>query len=213
MSEDWIQRLRHEYESEPFGMDDAHTDPFTQFDRWFAETLRVGIDEPNAMVLSTVDPDGAPDSRAVLLKSFDESGFVFFTNYGSRKGVSIDRRPQVALLFLWMPLHRQVRIRGSADRIAPELSDDYFQTRPLGARIGAIASPQSKEIPSRQWLADRYREVEESEGDRPRRPPDWGGIIVHPMEFEFWQGRLNRLHDRIRYTRTDRGWTRVRLAP
>ena len=213
MSEAWIQRLRHEYESEPFGIDDAHPDPFVQFDRWFAEAVSAEIEEPNAMVLSTVDPEGAPDSRAVLLKSFDESGFVFFTNYGSRKGESIARRPDVALLFLWLPLHRQVRIRGSADRIAPESSDDYFETRPLGARIGAIASPQSREIPSRQWLADRYREIEQREGDTPRRPPDWGGFVVQPTEIEFWQGRPNRLHDRIRYTRTDRGWTRVRLAP
>ena len=194
-------------------MNDADPDPFVQFDRWFAAAMRADVDEPNAMVLSTVDADGAPDSRAVLLKSFDQSGFIFFSNYGSKKAADMTATPTVALLFVWLPLHRQVRIRGTVEKIPASQSDDYFSTRPLGARIGAIASPQSREIPGRSWLQQRFDEVSARASDRLVRPDDWGGYLVTPSAFEFWQGRENRLHDRIRYTRDDAGWSRVRLAP
>ena len=213
VSEDWIRALRHDYESEPFGMGDAHPEPMTQFGRWFEEAVSAELDEPNAMVLSTAGPDGKPDARAVLMKSFDASGFVFFSNYGSKKAVDMEHNRWVSLLFVWIPIHRQVRIQGWVERIPAEQSDDYFSTRPLGARIGAVASPQSKEIPSREWLHERFEEVSAGADESLARPTDWGGYQVEPAVVEFWQGRPNRLHDRIRYTRTDRGWVRVRLAP
>ncbi len=213
VSEPWISALRHEYESESFGMGDADPDPFVQFDRWFTEAMSAAVDEPNAMVLSTVGADGGPDSRAVLLKSFDEAGFVFFSNYRSKKAVDMATTPSVALLFVWLSLHRQVRVQGTVTMISKSQSDDYFSTRPLGARIGAVASPQSREIPGREWLQSRYDEVSAGASDQLARPDDWGGYLVAPRAFEFWQGRENRLHDRIRYARIDAAWSRVRLAP
>lgn len=213
VSEAWIAALRHEYESESFGMSDADPDPFVQFERWFGEAMNSQVDEPNAMVLSTADAAGTPDSRAVLLKSFDDAGFVFFSNYGSKKAADIAASPAVALLFVWLPLHRQVRVQGTAAKIPADRSDDYFSTRPLGARIGAIASPQSREIPGRAWLQSRYDEVSAGADDGLARPDDWGGYLVTPSAFEFWQGRENRLHDRIRYSPAGSGWHRVRLAP
>lgn len=210
---DRIRQLRTDYESAPFAMNDAAPDPLVQFDRWFSEAIAAQVDEPNAMVLSTVGADGAPSSRAVLLKSFDSEGFVFYTNRSSRKGVDIAENPRVGLLFLWLPLHRQVRIEGLAQPVSDAESDEYFSSRPLDARISAAASPQSSVIESREWLEARVAAIRDSSHEAPPRPPEWGGMRVRATAFEFWQGRPNRLHDRIRYERDNGGWRRVRLAP
>ena len=171
------------------------------------------VDQPNAVVVSTVLDAGIPASRTVLVKSWDDRGFVFYTNYGSDKGNEISCNPSVALLFLWIPLHRQVRITGTAGLVDDTESDLYFASRPLDSQIGAVISPQSTMIPDRKWLETRFAEVkEELDGPLPR-PEDWGGYRIRPTRFEFWQGRRNRLHDRILYTPGEGGWDRSRLAP
>lgn len=210
---DRITQLRTDYESAPLSRSDTASDPIDQFDRWFSEAIAAEVDEPNAMVLATVSGDGAPSSRAVLLKSFDRHGFVFYTNRSSRKGVEIAANPKVSLLFLWLPLHRQVRIEGRARPVNDAESDEYFSSRPIDARISAAVSPQSSVIESRRWLEDRVAALRESPDGPPTRPPTWGGLRVEPEAFEFWQGRPSRLHDRIRYEPTADGWVRMRLAP
>jgi pyridoxamine 5'-phosphate oxidase len=210
---DRIQQLRTDYESTPLALSDTASDPVEQFDRWFSEAIAAEVDEPNAMVLSTVSADGAPSSRAVLLKSFGRDGFVFYTNRSSRKGIEIAANPKVSLLFLWLPLHRQVRVEGTTHAVDDSESDEYFSSRPVDARISAAASPQSSVIESRKWLEDRVASLRASSDRPPARPPAWGGLRVDPSAFEFWQGRPSRLHDRIRYEPTRQGWTRVRLAP
>ena len=210
---DRIRRLRTDYESAPFTITGAAADPIVQFDRWFSEAIAAEVDEPNAMVLSTVGEDGSPSSRAVLMKSFDPEGFVFYTNRSSRKGVDIAGDPRVSLLFLWLPIHRQVRIEGTCEPVSEADSDEYFASRPVDARISAAASPQSSEIESRDWLEQRVSAIRQSTDGPPPRPPEWGGLAVRPFEFEFWQGRPNRLHDRIRYRLEDGAWRRARLAP
>lgn len=203
---------RREYESSPFRLADTSPDPLVQFQRWFSDATGAEVDQPNAMVLSTSSTDGVPNSRAVLLKGFGADGFVFYTNLASVKGKELAANPMAALLFLWLPLHRQVRIVGRAERLDAVIADEYFASRPRGARIGAAVSPQSSEIPSRTWLEQRVNELE-AEGEPIVRPDDWGGFAVRPSSFEFWQGRPDRLHDRISY-RTEHGeWVRVRLAP
>lgn len=194
-------------------MADAEADPVVQFDRWFSQAIASEVDEPNAMVLSTVGSEGSPSSRAVLLKSFGSEGFVFYTNRSSRKGTDIAGNPRICLLFLWHPLHRQVRIEGMAQNVSDEESDEYFSSRPTDAQISAAASPQSAVIESRQWLEERVAAIRDSMQGPPPRPPEWGGLRVHPEAFEFWQGRPNRLHDRIRYESADGVWHRARLAP
>jgi pyridoxamine 5'-phosphate oxidase len=210
---DRIQQLRTDYESTPLALSDTASDPVEQFDRWFSEAIAAQVDEPNAMVLSTVSANGAPSSRAVLLKSFDRDGFVFYTNRSSRKGVEIADNPKVSLLFLWLPLHRQVRIEGVAHPVDDSESDEYFSSRPIDARISAAASPQSSVIESRKWLEDRVASLRASSAHPPERPAAWGGFRVDPFAYEFWQGRPSRLHDRIRYEPTHEGWARLRLAP
>ncbi len=192
---------------------DTAPDPVEQFDRWFSDAIAAEVDEPNAMVLSTVSAEGAPSSRAVLLKSFDKDGFVFYTNRSSRKGIEIAANPKVSLLFLWLPLHRQVRIEGAAQPMDDSESDDYFSSRPVDAQFSAAASPQSSVIESRKWLEDSVASLRASSAHPPPRPPAWGGLRVDPSAFEFWQGRPSRLHDRIRYETSRQGWVRVRLAP
>ncbi len=188
-------------------------DPLVQFGRWFEEAGRV-IADPEAMAVASVDGQGRPSVRMVLLRSWDERGFVFHTNYDSRKGNELDQNPQAALLFYWGPLGRQVRIEGTAARIAGEESDDYFATRPRGAQIAAWASHQSRAIDSRETLDTGVRELEASyAGHRVPRPPWWGGIRVEPRSFEFWQNRADRLHDRLRYTPRPEGWRIQRLQP
>lgn len=191
------------------------SDPFTQFDEWFREARGAGIAQPEGMALGTVDASGIPSVRIVLLKSVDERGFVFFTNYGSRKARAIEATGRAALTFWWEPLERQVRIEGIAERTSATESDAYFASRPRGSRIGAIASPQSSVIASRDTLEARVQELENRypEGSEIPRPEHWGGFRVLPERVEFWQGRASRLHDRIVYQRSGEGWALVRLAP
>lgn len=211
---DRIRAIRTEYEAEGIDVLDVDPDPFAEFDSWFTGAIDAGVDQPNAFVLATVGPHGRPSSRTVLMKDFDHDGFVFFTNYQSRKAADIAANDVVAMLFLWLPLHRQVRIEGRVSTVSAAESDEYFATRPSAARIGAHASPQSQEIPDRTWLEDRVASIgaEHPDGDPPR-PPHWGGYRVTPDLFEFWQGRPSRLHDRVLYMPDSTGWKRSRLAP
>lgn len=186
--------------------------PAEQFTRWFAEALEAGVPEPNAMTLATVGPDQHPSARIVLLKGFDERGFVFYTNYESRKGQELAGNPRAGLLFFWQALERQVRIEGRIEQTSAQESDEYYRSRPLGSRIGAWVSPQSQPI-SRDTLEARNTELTESLGEDPARPPHWGGYRVIPHHVEFWQGRPSRLHDRLVYQLQDNAWTLQRLAP
>lgn len=187
--------------------------PLNQFSLWFDEAVQADAIEPNAMTLATADAQGRPSARIVLLKQIDEQGLVFFTNYQSRKGHDLAAQPHASLLFFWPQLERQVRLEGRVEKIDPNESDQYFDTRPLGSRIGAWASPQSQPI-SRQELEARTRQFTESLGDKPSRPPHWGGYRLLPERVEFWQGRPSRLHDRLVYQRDELGqWQVTRLAP
>ncbi|MET3217659.1 UNVERIFIED_ORG: pyridoxamine 5'-phosphate oxidase [Burkholderia territorii] len=208
--------LRINYSRASLDEADAAPDPFAQFDRWFKEALAAKLPEPNTMTLATVGADGRPSARIVLIKGVDERGFVFFTNYESRKGHDLAVHPQAALLFYWIELERQVRIEGQIEKTSAEESDRYFASRPLGSRIGAWASDQSTVIDSRATLEAREQAVSERYGDNPPRPPHWGGYRLVPDAIEFWQGRPSRLHDRLLYTRDATaapGWTISRLSP
>jgi pyridoxamine 5'-phosphate oxidase len=197
-------------------LDEAHADPdpIRQFTRWWTEVLASQLLESNAMTLATADASGRPGSRTVLLKGYDEQGFVFYTNYDSRKGRDLAANPQASLLFFWRELERQVRIDGTVARVSAEESDAYYESRPLASRIGAWASPQSEPIAGKTWLMAKAAEMGLRHGLNPPRPPHWGGYRVTPTEVEFWQGRPSRLHDRLLYTRMPDGlWRRERLAP
>ena len=208
-----ISQLRTDYKRE--ALDEAHADgdAIRQFSRWWDEAIASQLPEPNAMTLATADLDGRPSARVVLLKGFDASGFVFFTNYDSRKGRELAANPRAALLFFWPELERQVRIEGTVQRAAEAESDAYFATRPLASRIGAWASPQSQPIPGKAWLVAQAAEMGLRHGLNPKRPPFWGGYRVAPQIIEFWQGRPSRLHDRLLYAREGADWTRSRLSP
>ena len=208
--------MREQYRSEAFTEDTLDADPMQQFAHWFRQIAAGGmVYEPNAMVVSTATPDGRPSSRTVLLKKYDARGFVFFTNYASRKGRELDANPYVSLLFPWHPLARQVVVTGTAARIAREETVAYFRTRPHGSQLGAWASEQSAVLGSRQELIDRYEELAARypEGERIPAPPQWGGFRVVPETIEFWQGHENRLHDRLRYVREGDDWRVERLCP
>ncbi|MEB3212669.1 MAG: pyridoxamine 5'-phosphate oxidase [Leptolyngbyaceae bacterium] len=210
-----VADLRRDYRVSTLEESDASADPVEQFERWWKDVLDAKVSEPNGMTLATVGADGRPSARIVLLKGFDHKGFKFFTNYTSRKGTELENHPYGAIVFWWEPLERQVRIEGTVERLTPEESDDYFERRPKGSRLGAWASPQSQVIENRQVLEDQQAEFEEKYGETEDipRPPHWGGFRLVPDRMEFWQGRSSRLHDRLCYTKTENGWSRTRLAP
>ncbi|MBB2742225.1 UNVERIFIED_ORG: pyridoxamine 5'-phosphate oxidase [Microbispora rosea subsp. rosea] len=205
--------LRHSYEGEPLLESGMAADPVTQFALWFADAVAAGLPEPNAMVVATSSAGGRPSARTVLLKGFDERGFVFFTNYESRKGRDLGENPRACLLFPWHPIRRQVRVEGAVVRLPREDSAAYFHSRPYGSRIGAWASRQSAVVESREQLDARFRELAERWPQDPPLPDFWGGFRVVPAEVEFWQGQTDRMHDRLRYRRTGGTWTLERLAP
>lgn len=210
-----IASIRRDYQQGDLDLDQVHLDPLQQFDQWFHAAVDSEVPEPNAMSLSTV-VEGRPANRIVLLKDFDPKGFVFYTNYQSRKGQEIAANPQVALTFWWAELERQVRIEGRAEKVPAEESEAYFQSRPRGSRMGAWASPQSQPIADRSVLEARVEGLQQTYGDAKPipRPEHWGGYRVRPDYLEFWQGRSSRLHDRIEYRlQPDGSWQRQRLAP
>lgn len=215
MDDDRLARLRIEYADAGLAEAAAGTDPFVLFTRWLADALAAELHEANAMTLSTLGPGGAPSTRIVLLKHADAAGFVFYTNYRSRKSRELGANPHCALVFPWHPLQRQVRVEGTACRVAEEESDAYFALRPRGSQLGAWASPQSQVVRDRAELDAVYAEVVARfpAGVAVPRPPHWGGWRIEPRMVEFWQGRPGRMHDRLRFSRTGEDWLRERLAP
>lgn len=210
-----IAGLRHEYIGEGLHRADLDPDPIKQFDTWFAAAVKAEILDANAMALATATPDGKPSVRIVLLKTFDETGLVFFTNYASQKGRELEANPQAAIVLYWMEVERQIRMEGRIEKVSRKESEEYFHTRPEGAQIGAWASHQSEVIDGRRVLDARLAEMSQrfAGGDIPL-PPHWGGYRLKPETIEFWQGRANRLHDRFRYKRgADGSWSIDRLSP
>uniref|UniRef100_A0AAU2JTS0 Pyridoxine/pyridoxamine 5'-phosphate oxidase n=1 Tax=Streptomyces sp. NBC_00049 TaxID=2903617 RepID=A0AAU2JTS0_9ACTN len=207
--------MRKQYRSQIVEESSLAEDPMRQFAVWFRQAADSNLFEPNAMVVSTATPEGRPSSRTVLLKQFDERGFVFFTNYGSRKGRELDLNPRIALLFPWHPISRQVVVTGTAVRVGRDETAAYFRSRPHGSQLGAWASEQSSVIGSRSELDRRYAELADRypEGEQVPVPPEWGGIRVTPDEVEFWQGHENRLHDRLHYVLEGGKWRIERLCP
>jgi pyridoxamine 5'-phosphate oxidase len=209
-----IAALRREYYSAPLDEASVDANPIAQFKKWFDESVRVEQPDPEAMTLSTASLGGEVSARIVLLRGLDERGFVFFTNYESRKSLELIANPRAALTFYWSSLNRQVRIEGVVDKVSRQESEEYFQSRPHGSQIGAWASPQSEEIAGRISLDRMYTEAEQRfKGQAIPCPPFWGGFRLSPARIEFWQGRENRLHDRILYASGDDGWRISRLAP
>jgi pyridoxamine 5'-phosphate oxidase len=209
-----IAGLRKEYMHSSLSEADVDHDPIKQFGKWFEEALKAHVPEANAMSVATVGADGRPSSRILLIKEFDQRGFVWFTNYASRKGQELGANPYAALLFHWIELERQVRIEGKVERIPAEESDAYYDSRPLLSRLGAIASEQSRPVANRQALEARFEEVKQQYGEHPARPAHWGGYRLVPDSIEFWQGRSSRMHDRVLYTRQAGGaWQIQRLQP
>lgn len=211
-----LGEYRKSYEKSALMESSISDNPMELFQKWFFEVEAAnGIDEPNAMTVSTIGLDGFPKNRVVLLKKFTHEGFIFFTNYESEKGKAIAKNPNVCISFFWPNLERQIIIKGRAEKIAENLSDGYFESRPKGSQYGALVSDQSSVIPSRDFLEDKLKALERQyEGKEIERPDFWGGFIVKPISMEFWQGRPNRLHDRIRYViQEDFDWKIERLAP
>lgn len=209
-----IASIRREYAQKQLDESDVNCSPFVQFGLWLDETIRAEISEPNAMVLATSTLEGKPSARVVLLKQFDDKGFSFFTNYQSRKASQLEQNPSAALVFFWPELERQIRIEGKVSRVSDQKSDEYFNTRPKGSKIGAWASPQSQVIPNRTFLDSLKIDSENQFSGKPiNRPANWGGYRLTPNLIEFWQGRPNRLHDRIQYSLIGDEWIIERLAP
>lgn len=211
---DYIYALRNDYQTNSLDEENAKRNPFEQFEIWLNEAIAKDADEPNAMVITTADAEGKPSARIVLLRGYDKNGFVFFTNYNSQKADDIAENPQASILFYWAKLERQIRIEGTISKTSRRLSKDYFASRPRESQIGAWASDQSSEISSRQELEEKIAELEKKfEGKEVPCPDFWGGYILKPNSFEFWQGRKNRLHDRLRYTKSKSAWKIERLSP
>ncbi|WP_129715709.1 pyridoxamine 5'-phosphate oxidase [Pedobacter sp. SYP-B3415] len=212
---EFIQNLRQDYRNASLEEKDTEANPVVQFAKWFENAVQANIYEPNVMTLATANAQGRPSARILLLKGFDEKGFVFYTNYQSHKADHLAENPQAALLFFWSELERQVRIEGSVTRVEETLSDQYFQSRPRGSQIGAAASPQSRVIPNREFLEEQVNVLTRQFEDQDvPRPIEWGGYRLKPDYMEFWQGRSSRLHDRIAYRLMDNGiWVKNRLAP
>lgn len=208
---------RSEYARAHFLESEASPDPYLQFARWFEDAINTGTPAPNAMTVATAGADGAPDARVVLLKGFNadpaQAGFMFYTNYDSRKGKEIAANPRVTLLFFWPEMERQIRIEGAIGKVSAAQSDDYFNSRPLGSRLSAIASPQSQVVPDRAALESMLAQITAQHGNTAPRPAHWGGYRVTPHALEFWQGRPDRLHDRLRYRKDGESWVIERLAP
>ena len=210
-----IADIRKDYQLQTLLETDISADPFTQFNQWWDDAVKSELDEVNAMTLATASLTGMPAARIVLLKSFSDTGFVFFTNYNSHKGKELEENPQACLIFFWKELERQIRITGIVEKVTDLESDEYFNSRPAGSRIGAWASPQSTVIESREVIENNIvKVVEQFAGSEITRPPHWGGYAVIPTIIEFWQGRPNRLHDRLQYSKIQDGsWRIERLAP
>jgi len=210
-----IAGIRKNYSQKKLTEKKVGPDPIKQFEKWWKQAVASKIVEPNAMTLATASTDGVPSARIVLLKGFDGEGFVFFTNYNSFKGQQLTENPKACLVFFWKELERQVRITGLVQKISAAASDAYFYSRPAASQVGAIASPQSQVIESREWLDEHYRDLKkELKKGAIKRPEHWGGFIVKPVILEFWQGRPGRLHDRLQYTLDEKGsWKLERLAP
>lgn len=209
-----VARLRREYESVGLREDDMAADPVAEFEDWFAGVVAAGIHEPNAFVLATASADGVPSARALLMKELSRAGLVFYTGMSSRKSAEMKANPRAAATFVWTPLHRQVRFEGQVVQVDAELADAYFASRPRGAQIAAHASNQSSIVERRAALEDEYSRLEKEFGDGPvPRPSRWGGWRLEPASVEFWQGRPNRFHDRIRYRLGEGSWVKERLAP
>ena len=210
-----IADLRREYSSQSLLESDVAPDPVAQFRTWWDHAIKGEVFEANAMTLATASADGLPSARIVLLKGFDQRGFIFYTNYKSYKGLQMEENPKACLVFFWKELERQIRIVGLVSKLSEQESDAYYHSRPVGSQIGAWTSPQSQVVESRDWLDQQYQEYSSrfKEGTIPR-PPHWGGYLVQPMIVEFWQGRPSRLHDRIQYSlQADGSWKTERLAP
>lgn len=212
---DTIAAIRKEYRQHELNENEVAGDPFAQFQQWWNQALESKIDEVNAMTLATADKEGHPSARIVLLKGFDENGFIFFTNYNSSKGMQLEENPFASLVFFWKELERQVRIEGNVIKTGASESDDYFKSRPRESRLGAWASAQSNVVASREELQQKLAQLETKyPGEDIPRPPHWGGYRLIPRLIEFWQGRPGRLHDRLRYTRgEENNWLIERLAP
>jgi pyridoxamine 5'-phosphate oxidase len=209
-----ISRLRVEYRLKTLSESDVAADALAQLMTWLEEAIAAKVNEPNAMTLATATPDGAPSARLVLLKGINEAGLVFFTNYQSRKATQLEQNPRAALCFFWPELERQVRVEGTVSRTSDQESEEYFNSRPLEARLGSAASPQSQVIPSREFLEERVVELlEEYPTGNVPRPPHWGGYRLAPNRVEFWQGGPGRVHDRVEYVRENGAWKICRLAP
>lgn len=209
-----ISQLRQNYSAEPLTKDTVDSNPFKQFENWFQEALHAELLEPNAMTLATSSKEGIPSARTVLLKHFDDKGFTFFTNYGSKKSKEIDSNPFAALLFAWLPLQRQIKIQGRVEKISTADSLKYFLSRPEGSQLGAWVSEQSSVISSRSILANKLAEIKEKfQNKEVPLPSFWGGYKVIPTKIEFWQGQPSRLHDRLQYSFIDGEWKIDRLAP